>query len=421
MATSPPVTLLESIQPNADSLQAEALAYEGLGQAASRYAQDYDNWDTRFWQQEELLQSAAKLAEVDDIPTRNEWADRYTQASEELYGQPDITEVHRLLSNEYAQLMNLKGRDGVSQDQVALLLETYRPVVSNTEVATSAETAKERQIIAEYGAAIKEQYGPLFELAAASGHDEFTPQQLADLFTDAFSWLRQHDGAGWEGWKVVLDPNAAAISPHAIAKVLKVPAVREPASLAEAQGLVAHELLVHVLRGKNGAKLSDKTFAEGLPGYLESEEGLGILAEQAITGALPDKAYDRYVDIGLALGMAGEQKTRQELFKISFARQLVRMQLRGTYDESMRGSLERKVWRHVARIYRGGPGDSLDAHQAIFTRDIAYYAGYKKMLAYIIAERTSGKSAAEIFNYISSAKFDPTNPQHVARLAAAQS
>jgi hypothetical protein len=42
------------------------------------------------------------------------------------------------------------------------------------------------------------------------------------------------------------------------------------------------------------------------------------------------------------------------------------------------------------------------------------------MAEYIAQEIAQGKSAAEVFDYLSQAKIDPTNPQHVERLNKAK-
>jgi hypothetical protein len=139
----------------------------------------------------------------------------------------------------------------------------------------------------------------------------------------------------------------------------------------------------------------------GLPSYLEAEEGLGILAEEAVNGVLPAKAYDRYVDIALAFGSVdGVQRTHHEVFQISLARQIVRAHAKGTFNEADLPSLAGKVWGHVDRIYRGGRGDNLGSKQAIFSKDIAYYVGYKQMAKYISGQIDSGKSADEVFRYL---------------------
>ena len=75
--------------------------------------------------------------------------------------------------------------------------------------------------------------------------------------------------------------------------------------------------------------------------------------------------------------------------------------------------LKKSTWTHIDRIYRGGRGDSSTSNQAVFSKDIAYYEGYRKMRDYIDESFSKGESIEDIFKYLLMGKFDPTNPVHV--------
>lgn len=440
MSEIPTVNVLEAINPANSGTGAEVLAYNGLGAAVEKYRPANGErwsavWDAEQGSLEEvsaarqlaaeyLLRTSEKVVNSHE-GNRDVWAERFTLAATELYGAPETAEVTRLITEEYTSLVGLQGNAGVSQPHVRLLLDTYRPVVENgpgpvsIDEAGAADTDRTRTAVRAYGEAMREQYQPLFDLVDQAAVAEFTPSDLHVLFTQAMSWLEEHDDQDWGAWKVQLK-DSTQLSVDAGSHSISIASRRESASPEDAKGLIAHELLVHALRGKNGYKTGDKKLATGLPGYLDAEEGLGILAEEAINGTLPDKAYDRYVDIALALGTAdGVQRTRQELFQISYARQLVRAQLRGA-DEGRIATLAPRVWSHVDRIYRGGPGDGAGTRQAIFTKDITYYEGYRRMAGYVAEQLVQGKPARAVFAYLSQGKFDPTNAAHRRRIAEAR-
>jgi hypothetical protein len=136
-----------------------------------------------------------------------------------------------------------------------------------------------------------------------------------------------------------------------------------------------------------------------------------------MSGELSDNSKDYYTNIAMAMGLVGQSRTRQEMFKIQRARNIVRAQSRGTYDISELPQLERSAWAVVDRIYRGGKGDEYGAVQAIFTKDVAYYGGFKLMLDYFTQQFKAGKKIEDIFRYLSEGRFDPTNVQHVAYMA----
>lgn len=439
MSEVPSVKVLESIKPVNSGTGDEVLAYSALTQAVDSYRPTNPERSDRVWNSEEgsleELSNARQLASEYFLRTadrvigshegnRDLWADRFTQASIELYGEPETEEATRLLSNELDFLLQLRGQTSVSQQHVNFLLDIYAPMLTeNRDVAKEKNGVEhENEAIHEYGKAVLEKYQPLFDLVDESGKSEFSATDLQELFGTALRWLEENDDVDWGEWSVV-SADGTSLSVSASTRTVKIATRREPASAQDTKGLIAHEILVHALRSKNGYKTGDKKLARGMAGYLDAEEGLGVLVEEAVTGKLPEKAYDRYIDIALALGSVdGKQRTRKEIFDISFARQLVRGQFQGKIDgDADISSLERRVWGHVDRIYRGGRGDELGESQSIFTKDIAYYVGYKQMAQYISEQLASGKTADEIFEYLSSAKIDPTNPKHVERLNEAVS
>lgn len=436
MSEIPSIKVLEAIKPTNSGTGEEKLAYKGLARAVKNYSSTNFERSSKFWNSEENsieeLSSAKQLASEYFLRTaeklvdsrednRDLWSDRFTQATIELYGEPEKEEVTQLIKDEYDLLLNLRGNEYVSQKHVNFLIETYKSILIenayNKTSENSLEKEKEKEAIHKYGEVILSNYKPLFDLINESKNSEFNSRDLRDIFNKALDWLKENDDKDWGEWEVI-DTDGTSLSVDASIRKIKIASNREPVNAKDARGLIAHELLVHALRGKNGYKTGDKKVATGLPGYLDAEEGLGILAEEAVNGELSEKAYDRYVDIALALGSIDSvQKTRQELFQISFARQLIREQLKGTVSEDNISSLERKVWVHIDRIYRGGRGDNSGTKQAIFTKDIAYYAGYKKMAEYISNQLASGKTANEVFDYLSQGKFDPYNTQHIERLS----
>lgn len=434
MSSIPSVKILEAINPVNSGTGEEVLIYDRLDQAVEDYKptnpqRSAEVWDSELGSLEELSKARQLASEyllrnsvhlVDSAEyNRNLWADRFTQASVELYGEPDKAEATRLLAKEYRTLSQLLGRPGVSQKPLLFLIDTYKPIIeslSTEDKASELDADEEREKLAveKYGEAIRNKYQPLFDLVDNADKDEFTAEDLKSLFSEALKWLVENDDQQWDEW-VVETKDGTSLSVNPTKRKIKVASRREPASLEETRGLIAHELLVHGLRSKNGYKTGDKRLAIGLPGYLNSEEGLGVLSEAAINGELPDKVYDRYLDIALALGtIDGVQLTRHELFQISYASHQIRAELRG--DDTDPSILAPEVWSHIDRIYRGGPGDNLGTRQAVFTKDVAYYVGYKEMAGYITKQLDNGKTPEEIFDYLSQAKFDPLNPKHLERL-----
>lgn len=433
MSEIPSVKALEAISPTNAATGEDELTYNGLVAAVDRYALTNRSRSAAFWGAEEgspgelskarqlaleyMLRTAQKVIESHQ-GNRDLWADRFTLASVELYGEPERVEMSRLLIDEYSSLVQLLDNPNVSQEHIQFLLDEYKPIIAaqdnKLEVAEDSAN-REKVVIRQYGEVIRKKYQGLFDLVDEADKDRFTAQDIQELFITALDWLKNNDDPEWSNFKAVIG-GGTSLKVLPGSGIIEIGSRREIASRDDVRGLVAHELLVHALRAINGRKTGDKKLASGLGGYLDAEEGLGILAEEAINGVLPDKAYDRYADVALALGTVdGIQRSRKSMFQISYARQLVRAQIKGA-DELELADLPQKVWKHIDRIYRGGKGDNVEGRQAIFTREVIYYVGYRQMAEYLVRQFDSGKSAEEVFTYLSQGKFDPDNPQHVAYL-----
>lgn len=428
MSELPPVKVLEAIKPSNAGRGEQTLAYDDLSKAVEKYKKTHHARFLKFWDESEgslneissgrnlaseyLLRTSEKLINSNE-ENRDLWAERFTNASIELYGAPDSKVAAELLSQEYNQLTDISTKSGLRVEQIDFLKRFYEPILEGHHVDKSeTEDTKEKQAINQYGEAINAKYGYILNLVDQLEKDILEPDDLQALFENALHELAEKDDADWSKWKVE-KVEGTSLSVSASIRKIKIADRREPATKQEAKKLLAHELLVHALRAKNGYKTGEKKLATGLANYIDAEEGLGVLSEEAISGELPYKVIDRYIDIALALGVIdGKPKSRNDLFKINFSRQVIRA-YRENDDNINYIAIEHSAWRHVDRIFRGGLGDKSEHKQGIFTKDVAYYVGYKQMKDYVTKQLEDGKSADEVLSYLTSAKFDPNNPAHV--------
>jgi hypothetical protein len=432
MSGVPTVKVIEAIKP-ANSGTGEVLRYDALIRDTASYDETSAARAAQFWDSEPdsleessaarqcalefLLKTSVKVVESTE---RNHdlWADRFTKSSIEIYGQPDPDEAARLMAEEFSLWQDLKGSKDFSQTHLDFLIRNYEPILLDRPEAFDPDPNREKQkeAIKLYGQAVLEQYQPLFTMVDEANTRYFTPRQLKWLFDDQLTWMYLNDSTDWGDWKTLLS-TGKNVSVDRFDRFFKIGKDREPATVKETKGLTGHELLIHALRCKNGYAFGDKLLATGMNGYLDVEEGLGILTEEGINGELPPRASRRYSDIALALGsLDGRQRSRDEIFQVSYAREMIRQQVTGDFKRTKLHELETESRGYTDRIYRGGRGESLGERQAIFTKDIAYHVGYKQMAAYITRQLASGKTAREVFDYLSLGKFDPENQQHVAHL-----
>lgn len=118
------------------------------------------------------------------------------------------------------------------------------------------------------------------------------------------------DARGLSGWRIERDPiMSARILVDSAKNVIRVNA-RANFRAHDLRRLVAHEVDVHVLRARNGARQPLRCFQTGLPRSLAAEEGLAMLAEQQVEGG-STAGLARQVDVLRAIHLAREHGFRE--------------------------------------------------------------------------------------------------------------
>ncbi len=345
---------------------------------------------------EYLLISALKLQQADTDDDKRLWSERYTRASIDNFGEPDINEVAIIAATELPMLTDAAKRSNLSDDVVSMLLDSYGLLAKAYD--GQSKKVDYSEVIDRVGEYLVKTY-PSVRLSL-SGNDAEVLDFVAvnRRFSDALDKLE------WPKWQIKSN-HTAQMSVSSQAKTIYIGKQIPNLTLRRVRALFAHEVLGHAQRAVNGAKI-DMSLAYGLSGYLVSEEGLGVVLESAVEGTLPHRVADRYVDIALALGLGGSpQLSRFELYKLTMARMLLRL---GPASETADRTVMRRIaWQHVNRIYRGSLGNEF---VGVFTRDISYYRGFKRMIEYL--RRYDGRDFDEALEFALSGKFDPTNPEH---------
>lgn len=380
------ILIAEALEPSFDD--GDLLRYTTLSRDIAQYSHDHPDWQLRLEKStpgssEELragqqvaafnlLKSAEKLNTAVTDEARDTWAERFTDASIQLCGKPDA---------KTAQYLEEHGMG-----------EQYR------EVATLTREYFERT------------YDHVFAvLSHRTGPAEIAPPEIVARFDDALDVLAAEYDPDWNEWCAVFQDGGDKLSTFGMAKTVTVGSNRANVPAHELQGLFAHEILVHGLSAVNGYKQS-QALGDGLPRYLDFQEGLGGFVEYALNGTIPDKIVDRYVDIAYALGqLDGKQHTRQEMI----IRNLARDERRNDAAEIKTNQVDiyKAAVARANRIYRGTRGDQ---HVGVFTKDIAYYRGFVAVGDYITHQLAAGHSVETIFDYLLQGKFDPRYPTHRA-------
>ena len=320
-----------------------------------------------------MLFTVGSLKNAVTSKSRELWSDRYTLATSELYGLPDAEVALELIRQQERGEMEKPYGEAAAKVR-EYLIGKYPDVYAALDLDDTAST--------------------------------YPIDVVADKFDAALEVLKHKDPA-WSGWSIYRDDEKGQMGVAARFKMISVGMQGVAVAPDTLQGLFSHEVLVHALRAVNDQKAGSE-YENGIPGFIDSDEGLGIFVEYAITGRIPYKIYDRYIDIAYALGLVdGMQHTRDELLERVLERALERNR-QADQPESLE-DIQKSVYSHVNRIYRGSRGDE---HIGIYTKDIAYYVGFVKIGEYITQQLESGKSIDEIMHYLLAARFDPTQESH---------
>jgi hypothetical protein len=415
--------VLKAIQPGRDSIDADELDYPDLHTIIKE-----KHLGTRRWQvygnpfrkqsvsdgalfadditDTHLLQIAYRIQKARLPIEKKFWSKHYTKTSVNLYGKPQTNEVATIASLELDYFEYTAGTLSNHRDFLEPVISGYKSLaVAHNPIALSLEERYKLVL-----ASIKEYYMENYEEALAcfnayAPDKTLEPYQLAECFYRALYVLECKDKE-WSDWAILFD-DSAKLSVDVFNKRINIGKYRSPVSYVDARGLFAHEVLVHALRSVNGGKVS-RELAFGLPGYLEAEEGFGVLVESAINGRVANKVKDRYIDIALALGSRNRQPiTRHELFNLCYTRGVARgiTENRGVNLNK----LEEHTWEHVNRIYRGTLGND---YVGVFTKDVTYYKGFCKMADYLLHVIAQGKTIKQGLDCLLQGKFDPSHRRH---------
>lgn len=352
-----------------------------------------------------LVFIAFRLMSEGDNNLQKLWADAFTNKSIELYGQPNTEQADKLLATQINSLHKLPAPQ-ILQDQYAdALREAGIDIQATTEAASSFEFEGAQVELANY---LRATYAEVFDALNTSSYTQpLSPSEIAEAFDRGLSALKKKDSS-WDEWSIDRNEDKDSLSVEASKKQIIVGMKRVNLSPKELDGLFAHEILRHANTSINGTKNGIKA----LPGYLDFEEGMGVLHEYALSGTMKDDVIDRYSDIALALKTTadGSRTPRSKLLAIASSRERLRNSQLPLDEQLSDNEMDKKVYGQINRIYRGTPGS--DSVVGVFTKDIAYLGGFLRAGEYIQKQLDEGKTIEQIMDYISQGKFDPTNQSH---------
>jgi len=189
--------------------------------------------------------------------------------------------------------------------------------------------------------------------------------------------------SGYEGWKVMLDPNASG--PRVESGLRQIFLQDRPLPPGDIREYVSHELLGHVTRSIAGERSLLGLLGMGTKGYMPTEEGLADYHERHIAALHGDPFDDSGtwlgpLSVGLASGAGGGEGMFPQTFTshFSFFEPFLLLYRLLWRDDEDRPTAEQRARRNALnrclRTYRGVP--DLQRAGICFTKDVVYLRGH---------------------------------------------
>lgn len=332
---------------------------EALTQAAlipEKHEHAYHGVIDDYLEKTEFLKAAHDYKHAVSSEDRQDAKERYMSHNIELYGKPDLDVYHSLLGEKLAAIeaKQLTGKAAQLRDELLYIAPEWRQDGPSPErYKPSDETVQWMQGVVET------LYGNL--LQHVPDQQKFTAQEVCDLFNDI---ITQEFGESADGWRTLLRP-AKAVNVRAPEKEIIIPEDHAGFSRDALRKLVVHEIGVHMLRSVTGSATDVMPLRFGLVGSYDTEEGLGVVMEQALDGTYKERGVPYYILAGAAYY---DQKDFRQLFEMQWRLSaLETLKTEDITDEQ----IEKKrsfAYGQVMRIMRGTDG-------LPWFKDLAYYNG----------------------------------------------
>ncbi len=300
----------------------------------------------------------------------------YQQASEEFmryniekYGEPDLATYESILTEKAFNALDKEAVGRASEIQAeltALLPETIQENIESGEIPERYKPNPETVLWMKD--VVETLYGDM--LKHVPNKKNFTPQETAEVFQ---SIIDHEFGEEAEGWRAEL-ATARAVNVVATDKLIRIPDNTVTRPRDKVRTLVVHEIGVHMLRSITGASTDIGPLRNGLAGYYDTEEGLGMVMEQALMGEYREAGLDHYISAGAAYF---DNMDFRQMFEMKWRmRVLEQMDESGEVADEDIDKARAFAYGNVMRSLRG-------TDELPWFKDLAYYNGSVEVWKYL--------------------------------------
>lgn len=254
-----------------------------------KYREAYEQFIETYKKQLRIQELAVRLRAPDGFAEKTMLEYLYRTTNAELYGEPDGTVYQSLLQEKLHSIADrhFEGRAAGLRDELLAMT----PLAEQEQVERFRPSPETVEWIHDAAHALYD--GMLRHVP--EGKDVFEPVEVQGIFSKI---IQEEFGEAAEDWQVDL-VKGQAIAVKASERRVVIPENRDAMNATKLRELIAHELGVHMFRSIMGEQSDLNLLRSGLNDYYDSEEGLGKVMEQALSGEFKEVGVDHYITAGL--------------------------------------------------------------------------------------------------------------------------
>lgn len=326
----------------------------------------------------DLVQAAAILNGLGPVDSDYDTAtESYMNLNREVYGEYDDDTFLGMMSTERASLESFEPTTDIDREIKDDLTKYF-------ETLNISEHAEQELLD---GAAMKrlhdfivDRYGDILAaVPSTSDNYYYDAKECQQIMQDALF----AGGLSQLGWKIVVSSSKANVATSTEKKTITLPA-NTKRNAEELRRLILHEQEVHARRGTNGKNTGFDLLSSGTAYYADIEEGLGVLLECALEGnfnnASFDRARNRYITAGLALGIGDSPRDARATYEILWRMIAIDKSDGGGIDSEAVKKAKELTYPLIENAFRS---TDFTTRGVIYLKLKIYYEGLKKNADFI--------------------------------------
>ena len=345
------------------------------------------------------LTEAAHYMQTGDYETTS---DAFNRRNVEAYGEFDTDLSLSMIHTEYIRTFDLipasEYEDKIRNELLGLIDITEPGGITEPEILSESEIkALQRFVLEKY----KNSFGIVPD---TDNSVTYNAGQCRDILEKVLA----EDGLAAKGWTIVINEASIIAATYPKQKIIYIPATIAYTADEIRRILIGHEIKAHAWRYENALLTGNQILEEGTSTSADIEEGLGILIECAIAGSLDnpslDRARDRYITAGLALGVDGVKRDAREVYEVLWRMFVIREALKNPTTTIDEFAAKQVAYTHIENAFRG---TSFARKGVIYTKLKIYYEGLVKNADFF---REYGDDIQEAFDIAFLGRYDHTDP-----------